>query len=115
MVGQVERMLEVAESQTLMQHALIMWLLGLLLSGYSQCIALLDQLYFVRCKSCESHADPILIFPDSFDVVGWPVWPSSSVVQHVEKPVEADRGAKQGGKVVCPHNHILLEQYGNER
>src|SRR6478735_5232491 len=114
MVGEVEGMLEVAKCQALMKHARIVCRLSLSLPGHSQSIALLDQLYFVRSKSRKGHAYPILILPHSFDVVGGPVRPRSGV-QHVEEPVEADRGAEQGRKIVSPHHHILLEQHGNER
>src|ERR1700761_2150995 len=96
-----------------MKHAFIAWRLSLFLTSHGQSIALLDQLYFIRSKSREGHAYPILIFPNLFDVVGGPVRPAP-VVQHVEEPVKADRGAEQGSKVVSPHNHILLEQHGYE-
>src|SRR3984885_14668964 len=106
-------MLEVTKGQTMMQHRFSARLLSFFLTDYSKCIALLDQLYFIQRESRESHADPILIFRYSFNVVGWPIRPSSTL-QHVKEPVKADRIAKQGRKIVSPHDHILLEQHGNE-
>src|SRR3984885_13382804 len=106
-------MLEVTKGQTMMQHRFSARLLSFFLTDYSKCIALLDQLYFIQRESRESHADPILIFRYSFNVVGRPIRPSSTL-QHVKEPVKADRRAKQGRKIVSPHDHILPEQHGNE-
>src|ERR1700733_9278735 len=90
-----------------MKHAFIVCFC-LFLTGHGQSIAFLDQLDFARTKSCESHADLVLVFLHLLNVVGGPIRPRSGV-QHVEEPVKADRGAEQGRKIVRPHNHILLE------
>jgi hypothetical protein len=72
MVGDIERLLKIAEGYALMEQFFRPFF-NFLLACHDQRIAVLCELNFIGRKSCDRHADAVSIIAASFDIVGRPV------------------------------------------
>src|SRR5262249_18273007 len=106
-IGELEAPLEGACGDASVQE-LTTLVLGLLLTADVEDLLLDVDLQLVLGEASNRHGDLVLVVGESLDVVGR-IRGSAGVeaghgVQQIEQPVEADRGAIEGGKIDLVHH-----------